>query len=111
MTTPRHLEANALSKIAALREAHPFEIVAKRPRELPLSLANLVERCGLTVSSDVDQLTEEDGFLIRLMDPSERAVMDAGNSGSRDDNEAWQGRCRIVFLYQTGEEEIAQRVI
>ncbi|MEK9985062.1 MAG: HAMP domain-containing sensor histidine kinase, partial [Opitutae bacterium] len=109
VTTPRHLEANALAQIAALREAHPFEIVAKKPRELPLSLANLVERCGLTVSSDVDQLTEEDGFLIRLMDPSERAVIDAGNGGSRDDNEAWQGRCRIVFLYQPGEEEIAQR--
>ena len=109
VTTPRHLEANALAQIAALREAHPFEIVAKKPRELPLSLANLVERCGLTVSSDVDQLTEEDGFLIRLMDPSERAVIDAGNGGSRDDNEAWQGRCRIVFLYHPGEEEIAQR--
>ena len=109
VTTPRHLEANALAQIAALREAHPFEIVAKKPRELPLSLANLVERCGLTVSSDVDQVTEEDGFLIRLMDPSERVVMDAGNGGSRDDNEAWQGRCRIVFLYQPGEEEIAQR--
>ena len=109
VTTPRHLEANALSQIAALREAHPFELVAERPAELPLSLTNLVERCGLTVSSDVDQLTEEDGFLIRLVNSSERAVMDAGNGGSGGGNEAWQGRCRIVLLYQTGEEEIAQR--
>ncbi len=109
VTTPRHLEANALAQIAALLEAHPFEIVAEKPKELPLSLTNLVERCGLTVSSDVDQLSEKDGFLIRLVDPSERAVMDAGNGGYRGDNEALQGRCRIVFLYEPGEEEIAQR--
>ena len=109
VTTPRHLEANALAQIVALREAHPFEIVAKKPRELPLSLANLVERCGLIVHPDNNQFKEEGVVLIQLLDPSERALLGGSNGDWNSHHKARQRQRRLVFLYQPGEEEIAGR--
>jgi len=109
VTTPRRAEANALAMITALKEAHPFKMVATKPNELPRSLINLIERCGLSVSSDTSQLEEEDGVLIRLVDPSERALVDAAYRESNSGDAALRDRHGVVFLYGPGEEEIAER--